>query len=180
MQAPGRPASPTIHRRTRPEGQEVAKKMRGTNDWFRHDGRNIEEQTLPPSRLTMPIANEIAAKNKKDSEKWYGHDMTPTPMEPRQPQPIQSPKVKANDPAAKENYKKVAGTEEPWYKFEENHEYHTPRVQNRLTGSGSVENKNRNKGKVKCHMDVVFLYLNNRNITKHKTYWKDLNEYLYF
>ena len=107
MNTPGRPHSPTMHHRTRPEGEEVAKKMRATHDWFRHDGKNIEEQHAPIERLTNEEASKIAAKNKGDSENWYGHDMTPTPLQVR---PHQTPKVKATDVAAAgKNYKKIAG-----------------------------------------------------------------------
>ena len=104
----------------------------------------------------MPIANEIAAKNKIDSEQWYGHDMTPTPMKPREPHPVQSPKVKASDPSAKDNFKKVAGTDEPWYKFEDNQDYHTPHAHSRGTSAGSEENKIKNKGIP--HQKIIQMY----------------------
>ena len=51
MAAPGQPPTPTIHPRTRPEAEDVALRMRATNDWFRHDGKNIEHAPPPPVRL---------------------------------------------------------------------------------------------------------------------------------
>ena len=51
MAAPGQPHTPTIHPRTRPEAEDVALRMRATNDWFRHDGKNIEHAPPPPVRL---------------------------------------------------------------------------------------------------------------------------------
>ena len=64
MHTAGRPASPTIHPRTRPEANEFAVKNRSTNDWFRHDGKNVEAQQAPPERLQGSLAPEIAHKAK--------------------------------------------------------------------------------------------------------------------
>ena len=37
---------------------------RGTGDWFRHDGKNVEKQAQPPQRLQGPVAPEVAEKYK--------------------------------------------------------------------------------------------------------------------
>ena len=64
MHTAGRPASPTIHPRTKPEANEFASKNRATGDWFRHDGKNVEVDPTPPQRLQGHVAPEVAEKNK--------------------------------------------------------------------------------------------------------------------
>lgn len=59
---PGQPHTPTLHPRTRPEANEWALKMRQTNDWFRHDGKNVEERKQLPRKLHSEKACEIADK----------------------------------------------------------------------------------------------------------------------
>lgn len=66
MHTAGRPASPTIHPRTRPEANEFAIKNRSTSDWYRHDGKNVEVEPAPPQRLQGYVAPEVAEKNKGD------------------------------------------------------------------------------------------------------------------
>ncbi len=48
MRTAGRPVSPTVHPRTKPEAEEFAQQSRKTNDWFRHDGKNAEPP--PPGK----------------------------------------------------------------------------------------------------------------------------------
>lgn len=60
--AAGQPPTPTLHPRTRPEANEWALKMRKTNDWFRHDGGNVEERKRLPRKLQSEKAHEIADK----------------------------------------------------------------------------------------------------------------------
>ncbi len=48
MRTAGRPVSPTVHPRTKPEAEEFAQQSRKTNDWFRHDEKNAEPP--PPGK----------------------------------------------------------------------------------------------------------------------------------
>ena len=64
MRSARRPPSPTTHPRTKPEANEFAMRNRGTGDWFRHDGKNVEQQQAPPQRLQGPVAPEVAEKYK--------------------------------------------------------------------------------------------------------------------
>ena len=64
MNSAGKPVSPTVHPRTKPEASDFAVKNRATNDWFRHDGKNIEAQLPPPQRLQGYVAPDIAQKAK--------------------------------------------------------------------------------------------------------------------
>ena len=67
MRSAGRPISPTLHPRTRPEATDNATKMRATGDWFRHDGKNVEEAPPPAVRLQGYVAPDVAEKNKGKS-----------------------------------------------------------------------------------------------------------------
>ena len=54
MRTPGRPVEATVHPRTRPEGEEIARRNRTENDWFRHDGKNVEPP--PPGHVRLTVS----------------------------------------------------------------------------------------------------------------------------
>lgn len=132
MPEPGAPHTPTVPTRTRPEAEENAMKLRATNDWFRHDGKNVEAPPAGHVRLASKQAHEIAAKYKGESDAWYptngqngnahqnGNCTTP-------------PKSRTHSAEAQHIREKVAGTEEDWYKHEENQNYVSPQPKSRLT-----------------------------------------------
>ena len=56
MPEPGAPHTPTVAPRTRPEAEENALKGRATNDWFRHDGKNVES---PPGAHVRLASRQV-------------------------------------------------------------------------------------------------------------------------
>ncbi len=125
---PGRPHSPTIHPRTRPEATEYAAKMRGTNDWFRHDGKNVEKADRPPPRLQTRNAKDIATKNKGEPDQWFQHNSQ------NEAQAVAPPRCPTAE--SRKYHDKIYGKEEAWYKHEENRDYFSPRGVERLAPYG--------------------------------------------
>ena len=73
---PGRPHSPTIHPRTRPEANEFAARNRGTGDWFRHDGKNVENAPPPAARVgAYPDKVQATAEKNKGTNKHHTVDL---------------------------------------------------------------------------------------------------------
>ena len=125
---PGRPHEATIHPRTRPEANEYALRNRGTSDWYRHDGKNIEEMSPPPVRLAGKNAEDIAEKSKGEPDQWFQHNSNNPPDD----QPV--PRIPTEE--AKEAQEKIYGKEEHWVKHEDNQEYYSPKGQQRLPEFG--------------------------------------------
>lgn len=150
MRTAGRPASPTIHPHTKPEAEEFATKNRGTNDWFRHDGKNVEAPPTVVPKQPTEVAKEAAAKNKGQAGDWYQHDEGPKPngaVEIGKPKvnKVKGPRCRGED--ALKIHDKVYGKEEAWYKFEENQNYTEPRPKSRLATAGGEECKAKIAGK---------------------------------
>ncbi|KAK2145096.1 hypothetical protein LSH36_703g01082 [Paralvinella palmiformis] len=125
---PGRPVDPTTHPRTRPEATEYALRNRGTSDWFRHDGKNVEEPSPPPMRLSTKNAEEIAEKNKGEPDQWFQHNPSNEPDTPPMP--------RVHTEEAKASHEKIQGTNEMWMKHDDNQEYYSPRGKQRLPEYG--------------------------------------------
>ncbi|CAD5112880.1 DgyrCDS2091 [Dimorphilus gyrociliatus] len=135
--APGQPPTPTLHPRTRPEANEWALKMRKTNDWFRHDGGNVEERKRLPRKLQSEKAHEIADKARGMADEWFTHNANGSAVKPR----------KSRCPSAESlRNSKMNGESSKWFKFDENKNYHTPRAKHRLTESSAFEIKEKAKG----------------------------------
>src|SRR6218665_213199 len=111
---PGRPHEPTIHPRTRPEAEDYALKNRITNDWFRHDGKNVEQLPSKPFRLTTKLANEIATRSKGLTDDWFCHN--PNARLDPQPRPR----------CSEETRDRVYGKEETWDKPDDNQSFSEP------------------------------------------------------
>lgn len=135
---PGRPHDPTIHPRTRPEAEEFATKARATNDWFRHDGKNVEQTPSPPSRLASRNAQDIAERSKGEPDAWYQHN----PKNPSDPKP----KGRTHTEESQNYHDKIYGKEESWYKHDDNQNVLTPRPKSRNTSAAAQENQ-RNSSK---------------------------------
>ena len=136
MRTPGRPPSPTIHPRTKPEAEEYAVKNRQTNDWFRHDGKNVvlDPKPLPKTGFNR-LAAEIAVKGRGTASDWFQHTHDPVPEKVPVRCPTQS---------ARGNHDKIYGKDEPWYKHEENRMYHDPIAKPRLTEVVAFDIKEKN------------------------------------
>lgn len=111
---PGRPCQPTIHPRTRPEAEDYALKNRSTNDWLRHDGRNVDQLPSKPLRVTTKLAQEIATRSRGLTDNWFEHNPN-APLDPR-PRPKCSEEIRD----------KVYGREEAWFKHDDNQNYFVP------------------------------------------------------
>eukprot|EP00918_Siedleckia_nematoides_P064145 GHVU01139495.1.p1 GENE.GHVU01139495.1~~GHVU01139495.1.p1 ORF type:complete len:481 (+),score=78.21 GHVU01139495.1:167-1609(+) len=146
MEDAGRPISPTVHPRTRPEAEDYAMKNRSTGDWFRHDGKNIESAAPPPVRLPSRQGKEISVKMKTSPEaEWFQHkaEAPGTETPPKNPSPV---KARPQDQQVVQQISdKVQGKEEGWAKYEENQNYYSPRPKDRITAAGADEYKSTNE-----------------------------------
>ncbi|ELU09461.1 hypothetical protein CAPTEDRAFT_223662 [Capitella teleta] len=134
---PGRPHESSIHgARTRPEAEAIARKMRGESDWFRHDGKNVEEAEPAVPRLKTELAEEIAEKNRGNADEWFEHNA--------QNAPDAAPKERCPTQESKAAHDKVQGKDEKWFKMEENKDYHSPRPNSRVTDNRGQEIKEKN------------------------------------
>ena len=153
MRTAGRPASPTIHPRTKPEAEEFATKNRGTNDWFRHDGKNVDSPPTVVPKVPTEVAKEAAAKNKGEPGEWFKHDEGGNPTTVNGQAEVGKPKTnKVKGPRCRGEdalkiHDKVYGKEETWYKFEENQNYVEPRPKSRLGTAGAEDSKAKTAGK---------------------------------
>lgn len=133
MRTPGRPKSPTIHPRTKPEAEDYAYKNRQTNDWFRHDGKNAELDPKPrPKTGFNKLAVEIAEKGRGSAADWFEHTSKPV----KENVPVRCPTQ-----SARGNHDKIYGRDEPWYKHDENRYYNMPLAKPRLTEKAGFEIK---------------------------------------
>ncbi|CAD5120410.1 DgyrCDS8976 [Dimorphilus gyrociliatus] len=154
---PGQPHTPTLHPRTRPEANEWALKMRQTNDWFRHDGHNVEERKQLPRKLHTEKAYEIADKARGAADEWFAHNPNRPAVKP------QRTRCRSATPREDETGK--------WFKFSDNENYHTPRAKHRLTESLGFEVKEKSKGQSDQwyrheHLDTPETFVKHRSPTK--------------
>ncbi len=154
MRTAGRPASPTTHPRTKPEAEDFAVKNRTTNDWFRHDGKNIEPPAPVVPKVPTDTAKQAAAKNKGHGADWYKHDEGKEPRENLNGQTMigkpsshkpKGPRCRGDE--AIKIHDKIYGKEEAWYKFEENKDFVDPLPKSRLGTPGAEEYKEKIHGK---------------------------------
>ena len=130
---PGRPHGPALHPRTRPEAEDIANRAKTTNDWFRHDGKNVEQTPPPPSRLATRNAQDIADRSKGDPESWYQHN----PKNPSDPQP----RGRRHTQESQDCHDKIHGKEENWYRHDDNKDAFTPRPKSRCVTDAARENE---------------------------------------
>ena len=132
---PGRPHEATVHPRTTPAADSIARRARTTSDWFRHDGTNVEPPAAPPTRHPDPRTEVNAARNRGEPDQWFEHH-----AEVVQTEAPPGGRGLVTD-SGRACAVKVGGQKEEWYAHDDNRDYVSPHPPPKLKGDGAVDNR---------------------------------------